>query len=68
MPTDGLPPWGSGRDVDPTPKPKAPRKVRLTCPECAMHVWIEAEDVDHEIGCEECGELFSTKEELKERD
>lgn len=67
MPQDCLLPWASGTDMDPTPKPKAPRKVRLTCPECEMHVWIEADDVGHQIGCEECGELFLTKDELKER-
>jgi len=67
MPKDCLLPWASGTDMDPTPKPKVPRKVRLTCPECEMHVWIEAENVGHQIGCEECGEWFLTKEELKER-
>jgi SprT-like family len=29
MPADCLLPWASGTDMDPTPKPKAPRKVRL---------------------------------------
>ena len=67
MPKDCLLPWASGTDRDPTPKPKAPRKVRLTCPECEMHIWIEAQDVGHQIECAECSEIFLTKEELKER-
>jgi hypothetical protein len=32
-----------------------------------MNVWIEAENGDRQIGCVECGELFLTAEELKDR-
>jgi hypothetical protein len=68
MPKDCLLPWASGgTGEESTPKAKAPRKVRLTCPECEMQVWIEVENVGRQIVCEECGEMFLTKEELKER-
>jgi hypothetical protein len=31
-----------------------------------MHVWIEAENTGRQIGCEDCGELFLTKDQLKQ--
>jgi hypothetical protein len=67
MPKEYALPWLTGEVEALVEKPKPPKKVKLTCPVCMVSVWIEEENVGHEVGCGECGDNFLTKDELKER-
>ncbi len=67
MPKEFALPWLT-REVELlAEKPKQLKKIKLTCPECEVSVWIEVINADHEVTCGECGDLFLTKEALRER-
>jgi len=68
MPKEYALPWLTGEVEALVEKPKPPKKIKLTCPLCKVSVWIEEENVGHEVCCGECGDNFLTKEELKERE
>jgi hypothetical protein len=67
MPKHCLLPWASGSEIEVGPLAGPPRNVRLTCPSCAVHVWIKPKRVGHPVGCLACGELFLTDEALRVR-
>lgn len=66
MPKEYILPWVCDEQEKPS-TPKVPKKIKLTCPVCEVNVWIMAEDEGHQILCEECGDYFLTKDELRER-
>ena len=67
MPGDCLLPWAGGTDADQRQKPRARRRVKLTCRGCEKHVWVEAKDAGHRVECGECRESFATKAGLRGR-
>jgi DNA-directed RNA polymerase subunit RPC12/RpoP len=65
MPKEYALPWLTGEMQSAVPKPKPPKKVKFTCPDCEQEIWSENPELD--ATCNDCDEKFLTKEELRER-